>query len=145
MRPSYAVLPLAAAALIALPATASAAEVDLGGTFSAKAETPPGPPGGTGKAAITVNTKTREVCWSFTKLKSVGTPVAAHIHRGKKGVNGVIVVDFSTPKYKSKGCVKAASSALAKDLARNPKNYYANIHTAAFKAGAVRAQLSLVG
>jgi len=84
------------------------------------------------------------VCRRFTGLKNVGTPVAAHIHKGKKGVNGVIVIDFSTPKYKSKGCVKAASSALAKDLAKNPKNYYANIHTKAFPGGAVRAQLAAV-
>ena len=144
MRPTFVVLSLSAAALVALPATASASVVNLVGTFSAKAESPPGPPGGAGKAAITVNTKTREVCWSFTKLKNIDTPVAAHIHKGKKGASGAIVVDFSTPKYKSKGCV-TTTKALAKDIATNPKNYYANIHTAKFPGGAIRAQLALAG
>ena len=141
MRPSFVVLPLAAAALVAVPTTASASEVKLGGTFSAKAEVPPLPGSGSGKAAITVDTKTREVCWTFTKIKGIGTPVAAHIHKGKKGVNGLIVVDFATPKYKAKGCVTAASKTLVKDIAKNPKNYYANIHTAAAPGGAIRAQL----
>jgi hypothetical protein len=143
MRPTFVVLPLAAVALVALPATASAAEVDLVAPLTAKAESPPGPSGGAGKAAVTVNTKTRQVCWTFTKLKNIDTPVAAHIHKGKKGVNGLIVVDFATPKYKSKGCVTAASKALAKDIATNPKNYYVNIHTKKFPGGAIRGQLAV--
>ena len=145
MRPSFVVLPLSAAALLALPAAAPAAEVDLTAPLSAKAEKPAGPSGATGQAAVTVDTSTREICWTFTKLKKVGTPVAAHIHKGKKGVNGMIVVEFSRPSYKAKGCVKAATKALAKDIVKNSASYYVNIHTRAFPGGAVRGQLARAG
>jgi hypothetical protein len=132
---------IALVALLAIPAVAAAAKVNLVGTFSGKAEAPtPGDPDGTGKAAITVDTKTREVCWAFTGVKNIAKPIAAHIHKAKKGSAGPIVVDFSMPKYKSKGCV-TTTKALAKDIAANPASYYANIHTSDFPGGAIRAQL----
>jgi hypothetical protein len=140
MRTSLVVTAIAVAGLVALPATASAAKVELEGTFSGKTETPPGDPDGKGKAAITVNTKTREVCWKYTGIKNIDKPAATHIHKAKKGAAGPIVVDFMSAK--TKGCV-TTTKAIAKDLAANPKSYYANIHTAAFPAGAIRAQLAL--
>ena len=91
MRPSLVVLPLAAAALVAVPATAAAAEVDLAGTFSAKAEVPPLAGSGSGKAAITVDTKTREVCWKFTKIK--GKWSSAPLPEGEAGCKTTIAGD----------------------------------------------------
>src|SRR3954470_20784352 len=140
MRPSFVVLPLAAAALVALPATASASTVKLKGTFSGKAEKPAGDPDGKGKAEITINTKTLKVCWEYTGVKGIDKPVATHIHKAKKGASGPIVVDFMSAKLK--GCV-TGTKAVVRDLAKSPTGYYANIHTAAFPGGAIRAQLAL--
>src|SRR3954470_12163860 len=139
MRPHLVVLSLSAALLVALPATASASKVELKGTFSGKAENPPGDLDGKGKAEITVDTKSGKVCWEYTGIKGIDKPVATHIHKAKKGSSGPIVVDFMSAKLK--GCVTATKS-VAKDLAKNPAGYYANIHTAAFPGGAIRAQLA---
>jgi hypothetical protein len=140
MRPTFVVLSLAAAAILALPATASAATVKLKGTFSGKAEVPAGDPDGKGKAEITVNTKTFRVCWEYTGIKNIDKPVATHIHKAKKGSSGQIVIDFKSAKLK--GCV-TSTKAKTRDLVKDPKSYYANIHTAAFPGGAIRAQLAL--
>lgn len=67
---------------------------------------------------------------------------AAHIHRGEVGVNGPIVVTLHTPGAdgRSCGCVDVDPELLADILAR-PAEYYVNVHTADFPAGAVRGNL----
>ena len=88
---------------------------------------------GKGKAEVTVDTKTRKICWEYTGIKGIDKPVATHIHKGKKGAAGPIVVDFMSAK--TKGCV-TSTKAIVKDVVKNPASYYANIHTAAFPGGA---------
>jgi hypothetical protein len=65
----------------------------------------------------------------------------AHIHKGPPDGSGPVVVPLITPTvYGSKDCV-AAAPALVKDIADHPANYYVDIHTFKFPAGAVRGQL----
>jgi hypothetical protein len=105
------------------------------------AEKPPGPSGATGKAVVTVSTKTNKVCWTFKSLSGFNSPTFAHIHVGAAGTSGNIVVPLSTgTTLKSKGCV-SASPATISAIAANPHGYYVNIHSKQYPSGAVRAQL----
>lgn len=99
--------------------------------------------GGYAKGTVSVNTATNEVCYRITD-KGLGLIGAAHIHAGKKGVNGGIVVNLNVKAFNSMSmnpaCVKV-TPAVAKSLYKFPAAYYLNVHTSAFPNGAVRAQL----
>jgi hypothetical protein len=112
-------------------------------TMSGSTEVPPGDPDGTGTALIRVNAAEGLVCFEL-RVSNVDPLVAAHIHKGAAGVAGPVVVPLVAPSATtgiSKGCVQADST-LIQDIIANPSQYYANVHNAAFAAGAVRGQLS---
>jgi hypothetical protein len=125
----------AAAGTAATKATDTVINVQLAGTN----EVPKGAPSGSASAKISLLGKTGKVCWTFSKLKGVTAPTAAHIHKGNKGTSGPIVVPFGS-KYKSKGCVTAPAATIAA-IQKSPKAYYVNIHNAKYPNGAVRGQL----
>jgi hypothetical protein len=133
---------LVAGSLIALITAAGAtAAVQKGGeslhaTLTGKAETPKGDPDGSGTAEVKINGK--QVCWEIHAAK-VGTLMAAHIHKGKPGVAGPVVVPFGAT-YKSKGCT-TASPALVAAILKSPSAYYVNVHNAKYPGGALRGQL----
>ena len=109
--------------------------------LTGSAETPPGPSSGSGKAVVALSTKTNKVCWTFTSLSGFSNPTYAHIHIGKAGTSGNIVVPLSTgTTFKKKGCVSASPSTI-NAIAANPHGYYVNIHSAQSPSGAIRAQL----
>ena len=66
-------------------------------------------------------------------------PTAAHIHRGRAGAAGPVVVPFGKT-YKAKGCTKAAKTTIGK-VEEHPNAYYVNVHSAKYPAGAIRGQL----
>jgi hypothetical protein len=80
----------------------------------------------------------------IVQWRNTGRPTAFHIHRGKAGVNGPVVIDLlSNGRIRgntASGSVHVKSS-LLHDIKANPKNWYANLHTAQFPDGAVRGQL----
>jgi hypothetical protein len=82
-------------------------------------------------------------CFGITASK-LSTPTAAHIHQGKKHVNGPIVITLTPPTPgdpgASSGCV-AADAVLLGAIAKHPKRYYVNVHTGDFPGGAIRGQL----
>src|SRR5438105_13895381 len=97
----YLVVAMVAALLAATGATAA---VKSGGnslhaTLTGKAETPKGDPDGSGTAEVKISG--RQVCWEI-KVAKVQTIKAAHIHKGRPGVEGPVVVAFGTV-YKSRG------------------------------------------
>lgn len=125
---------------VAGTAVANHAKYPLTATLTGAAETPVGDPAGSGKARIFFDISEGLVCWSVN-VKGTAAPVAAHIHKAAAGSAGPVVVPIGTPaKGASKGC-SAASRALIKDMIANPSQYYVNVHTGAFPAGAVRGQL----
>ena len=104
-----------------------------------------GDPDGTGTASITVNVGQRRVCWDIT-VHNLGTVTRGHIHNAPVLVNGNIVVGFFEPATVAlKGCTpttQPVDRALLTDIIQHPQNYYVNVHTADFPAGAIRGQLS---
>jgi len=130
---------LAIVAVLAIAATALAANKTFTVTMTGKAETPKGDPNGKGTAKITLEPSVGKVCFKLTWSK-IGTPTASHIHMGKKGTSGPIVIPLFAPTPKHSGCVKAPKS-LIKKIIKSPRGYYVNVHTKAFPAGAIRAQL----
>lgn len=104
-------------------------------------ETPSGASTGTGSAVVTVNTTKQEICWVFSDLKRVAQPTLAHIHVGKKGISGNVVVPLSdAAQFALNGCVPT-TRALIRAILKHPSSYYVNIHTKKYPAGAVRGQL----
>jgi hypothetical protein len=102
-------------------------------------EDPPdeGDPDGEGSGEITI--KGTQICWEFDF--TTDTPnseiTGLHIHEGPPDEDGPIVVDFNA---QLDGCMDIEGS-LAAQIKTNPEDFYANIHTAAHPAGAVRDQL----
>lgn len=73
-------------------------------------------------------------------------PVLGHIHRGGFGVNGPVVVGFfDTPVpstiFALAGTVRDVDQDLIREIRRNPRGFYVNLHTAEFPGGAIRGQL----
>ena len=131
---------LIATALVALAvpiaAFATAGKSSLHATMSGKAERPAGDPDGAGTAEIKING--RQVCWELT-VRRIARPTAAHIHRGRAGVSGAVVVPLGGA-YRAKGCTNT-SAANARAIAARPGNFYVNVHNARYPNGAVRGQL----
>jgi hypothetical protein len=108
----------------------------LHATLTGKAETPKGDPDGRGTAEVKITG--RRVCWEI-KVARVQTIMAAHIHKGRPGSAGAVVVPFGKV-FKAKGCT-TTTAAIAAAIAKTPSAYYVNVHNANYPAGALRGQL----
>ncbi len=146
----FAVLMLAAIAALAIAGPASAAKLggaDQGGrqlttTLTGAEEVPrPGDPDGTGFATVTVNPGQGVLCYELS-VSSIAPATAAHLHKAPVGVVGPVVVGLQPPTDGSSGGCIDVGSALAKDILKNPADYYVNVHNAEFRGGALRGQLS---
>ena len=62
----------------------------------------------------------------------------AHIHDGAFGTNGPIVIDFPGLSGQVSGLFDPD---LLDNIVADPQDYYVNIHTCEFPAGAIRGQL----
>jgi hypothetical protein len=86
----------------------------------------------------------RRLCFAFT-VRGIDSPVAAHIHRGRRTENGPVVIELRPPEDGNpgtvSGCVNVRTS-LAREVLRQPSRFYWNVHTEAFPGGAVRGQVA---
>lgn len=130
-------LALLAAGFLAV--SAYAADKTFNVSMTGKAESPAGDPNGKGTAKVTLQQSKGKVCFKLT-WSGIGPPTAAHIHKGKKGVAGPVVIPFFGGAAKHSGCVTAAKSLIAA-IAKHPAGYYVNVHNAKYPGGALRAQL----
>ncbi len=142
MRKTILVLAAALVAMLAIPALASATDTALQAKLKGGKEEVPGPgdPNGSGFATVVLDDEANEVCFVLA-YNGIDTPTAAHIHRGKKGVAGPVVVPLFTSSPTKANCVGPISRTLLKQIKAKPQDFYVNIHNAAFPAGAIRGQL----
>ena len=154
MRVKLALSTVVAAVALATPASAADGGRPLSTTLSGAEECTNlgvcgvGDPDGSGTADLRINPGQEEVCFTIAvaDIGAAGTNVRAHIHLAPAGSNGGIVVPLAEPAGPLpesgvlEGC-QAADRALLLDILRNPEQYYVNVHTPDFPAGAIRGQL----
>lgn len=104
----------------------------------------PGDRNGHGRARIVL--KRDRICFTLS-WRRIAAPTAAHIHEGDRRTAGpVVVLLFSVPDglqapvHRVGGCTQVDRK-LIREIRRDPRNYYVNIHNADFPAGAIRGQL----
>ena len=111
--------------------------------LSGPVEVPPGDPDGTGLATFIIDPARSQLCFAIV-VDDISLPAtAAHIHVAPAGVAGPIVVPLSAPDASgsSAGCVGGIDQQLLRAIKSHPRQYYVNVHTTDFPAGAVRGQL----
>jgi hypothetical protein len=137
--------PLAALALVvlgvlmvALPASA-APLTTLEATMTGEQEVPgPGDRNGRGHAEVEVFRS--KVCYTLT-VERIRPATAAHIHEGRRGQAGPVVVELKPPRDGSSSGCEDISRRLSRDLREHPRAFYVNVHNRKFPDGAVRGQL----
>jgi len=95
--------------------------------------------GAAGKFTATVNGTT--VTWKLTFSHLTGPATAAHIHAGKKGVPGAVIVPLCAPctsPASGTGTVTAAQLTQMKN-----GGTYVNVHTAKNAGGEIRGQIRM--
>ena len=103
-----------------------------------------GEPDGRGEAHLSINVGKREVCWKLYATSVALPATAAHIHEAPASVRGPIVVTLSAPDLtgRATGCVADANRDLLRRILNRPGQFYVNVHTTEFPAGAVRGQVA---
>lgn len=140
----------AAAAVLAVPATA-AAPTKFGATLNGRSEAPKTSSKATGTATFTIAANGKSIRYTLNAKGLTGPPQAAHIHIGKPGQAGPVVVPLATKPFKlprsgtltSKNFTAAPGTssfaAVIKDIRAG--RAYVNIHTKKFPAGEIRGQI----
>ncbi|NJM07262.1 CHRD domain-containing protein [Candidatus Gracilibacteria bacterium] len=111
-----------------------AAEVDNGGNSGV------GDPDGVAVANVRIAPNRDLICINAL-VANTSALILAHIHVGRRQ-NGPVAIDF-TERIRGneiRGCVKADEQLLRR-IVLEPQNYYINIHSDEFPAGAVRGQV----
>jgi hypothetical protein len=144
------VLAITALVAVAVP-TALAASSKFTATLNGKSETPKTASKAKGTATFTVASNNKSIKYSIKASGLSGPVQAAHIHFGKPGVAGPVVVNIcpkpctlpKSGKLTSKQFAKAPGvssfSAAIKDLKKGQA--YVNLHTKKFPAGEIRGQI----
>lgn len=92
-------------------------------------------------ATVTENGTTRSIRWTLTFRSLSGKAVAAHVHRGKPGVAGAVLLGLCGPCKTGQSGRTAISTAVANALEQG--RAYVNVHTAKNPGGEVRGQVKL--
>ena len=137
-------LTVAATALSATSNRVYVQEIVLNG----KNEKPHGELDASGTITLCLDKSRSVISFNFDALTVNGQPTAGHIHKGAPGVSGPVVYPFGPPGLidPSMGEVEwgdtaPAASTLIAALIAKPNAYYVNVHTKAYKNGAIRGQL----
>lgn len=93
-------------------------------------------------ATVSEDGAVRTIRWTLTFRGLSGKAVAAHIHKGRRGVAGGVIVPLCGPcktgRTGRSTISRGTADALAKGLA------YVNVHTGKNPAGEIRGQVTLV-
>lgn len=122
---------------LGLSVPALAAKATLVSTLNGANEPAGGDTDGTGSFTVDIDSDSGDFCYTLTGTK-IGKSTMAHVHSGAAGANGppVVTIDVASDE-----CV-AVDPEVLKAIVAAPGNYYVNIHTADFPAGAIRGQLA---
>ena len=113
----------------------------LTATLPGEAEVPgPGDPDGSGHSNVFLNQEASSICFSIVASDITLPAAAAHIHVGRRGVAGPVVVPLDPPDENgvSTGCKSDVDPDLIGDIIARPSGYYVNVHTSDFPDGANR-------
>jgi CHRD domain len=116
-------------------------------TLGVKAEVP-APTGvranarGTFAVTLTEKGSSYSIKWSLTFRNLSGQAAAAHIHRGKPGKAGPVVVGLCTPCRSGRTGTKQLSKTVVTSLKAG--STYVNVHTARNPVGEIRGQIRKV-
>ncbi len=96
---------------------------------------------GTGTAAFTLNQGRGQLCFNVT-WSGLSTVSGLHIHAAATGAV-VVALDTDTDLTdgNAKGCVNGIAKNVIKAIRQHPEQYYVNVHTDEFAAGAIRGTL----
>jgi hypothetical protein len=137
---------LLAAAGLAVAGTAGET-YKVSSTLAAKSEVPaPKAPAGAGGAfsgSYVENTKGAVLKWKLTFSKLSGAATAAHIHKGKAGVAGPVVVPLCGPCHSGQTGKATISKSVVSALEAG--NAYVNVHTTKNANGEIRGQVKVSG
>lgn len=115
-----------------------------GNEVSSTGKADAGDPDGNGAAAINIDPEAGKICFGLV-VNNIDGPVAAHIHQGKAGRNGPVVITLKAPESgdpgSASGCVDNVDRILLQTIHAHPWAYYVNVHSGAYPDGAVRGQL----
>jgi hypothetical protein len=133
-------------AMLAVAAPALGEGRPFSTTLTGAAEVPgPGDADASGTALITLNQGRGQVCFDLSWEGIDGTVTAAHIHVGSAVVGGPVVVGLFSGAFagtdSASACISGVDEQLIKAIRQDPANYYVNIHSDVFPAGAIRGQL----
>jgi len=146
------IAPLTLAALVLAPAgSLGASSTTYRATLKASNEVPEPASSATGSATFTVAANGKSISYSLKGKNLKGRPAAAHLHFGKAGTNGPVVLllkgkAFTLPasgKVTSKqfspgGGITSFAGAVK---ALKAGKLYVNIHTTTFTGGELRGQV----
>jgi predicted lipoprotein with Yx(FWY)xxD motif len=135
---NLAAAPSASSADGATPVTAFAASLAPGGERPASKGTRAGA-GGLFRAIVTRTGGKASISWSLSFAKLTGPALAAHIHLGKPGTAGKVVVPLCQPCRSGQRGDAALSGSVAAALANG--GAYVNVHTKANPGGEIRGQV----
>jgi hypothetical protein len=132
------------AATLALAAFASGCAMTAGSggaqqvALSGQEEVPPAASAASGSGTVTVSGD----CMVSARVTVSGmTATAAHIHQGKRGANGPVIVPFTKSAENTFVAPDGAKMNEAQCAAYKAGDTYVNVHSDKFKGGEVRGQL----
>jgi hypothetical protein len=104
----------------------------------------PGDPDGSATSLVQIDGNV--VTFAFT-WKNIPAPTMGHLHVGATGVSGAVKVPLFTSALPettdgAAGVVAVNDPALVAAIIAHPSDFYLNLHTSEFPAGAVRGQLT---
>ena len=145
MRLRTCIVALAVVPVVALPSSVAVAGSPTSTDLVGAEEVPgPGDPDASGFADLSLKKNKGTVCYDLSWADVDGTVTAAHIHVGEAGVAGPVVVPLPATGEGSSGSASGCTSAdkaLITTIRKNPADYYVNVHSTTWPAGAVRGQL----
>lgn len=99
--------------------------------------------GGAFTGTVRRNGTVRTLRWRLTFAHLSGFGVAAHVHKGRVGKAGPVLVSLCAPCHLGQTGIVRVTAATAKAMASG--STYVNVHTKKNKGGEIRGQVKVVG